>query len=118
MLIRAWREARFELLVSEFLLTELALVLDEPYFRRRLSAVEAAEAVTSLRADASIVALTVPVSGVATHPEDDLVLATAVSARADYWVTGDQPLRRKVPAYQGVPLVSPREFLSLLYETT
>src|SRR5947199_10734 len=34
------------------------------------------------------------VQGVATHPEDDLILATAVSAQVDYLVTGDQQLQR------------------------
>lgn len=54
------------------------------------------------------------VSGVATHPEDDLVLATAVSGKADYLVTGDKPLRKTVPKYQGVKLVTPVEFLKVL----
>jgi predicted nucleic acid-binding protein len=54
------------------------------------------------------------VSGVATHPEDDLVLATAVSAGADYLVTGDIRFRTRVPSYQGISLVSPSEFLAII----
>jgi predicted nucleic acid-binding protein len=50
---------------------------------------------------------------VATHPEDDLVLATAVSAHADYLVTGDRKLQR-LGSYQGVRILSPREFLAVL----
>jgi uncharacterized protein len=57
--------------------------------------------------------ITVSVSGVATHPEDDLVLAAAVSAKVDYLVTGDANLR-KVDRFQGVNILSPREFLFLL----
>lgn len=49
----------------------------------------------------------------ATHPEDDLVLATAVSAQADYLITGDAMLR-KLRTYEGVSIVSPREFLDVL----
>ena len=52
-------------------------------------------------------------SGVATHPEDDLVLATAVSAQADYLVTRDRQLL-KLGSYQGVAIVSPTEFLDEL----
>ena len=58
--------------------------------------------------------ITVTVAGVATHPEDDLVLATALSAGADYLVTGDRRFRARVPHYQGVTLVSPAEFLAII----
>jgi putative PIN family toxin of toxin-antitoxin system len=60
-----------------------------------------------------LVQVTVSVSGVATHPEDDVILATAVSARADYLVTGDRQLLA-LQAFQGVQIVSPREFLAIL----
>jgi predicted nucleic acid-binding protein len=54
------------------------------------------------------------VVGVATHPEDDLVLAAAVSAGATYFVTGDRRFRLRVPGFQGVQLVSPTEFVAIL----
>ena len=38
--------------------------------------------------------ITAHVQGVATHAEDDLVLATAESAQADYLITGDKKLQR------------------------
>jgi predicted nucleic acid-binding protein len=55
----------------------------------------------------------VEVSGVATHPEDDLILATAVAANATYLVTGDRKLRA-VGNFRGVTILSPREFLATL----
>ncbi len=57
--------------------------------------------------------ITTEVHGVATHPEDDLILATAVSAQADYLVTGDRQLQ-KLSSYQGVNILSPRSFLEVL----
>jgi putative PIN family toxin of toxin-antitoxin system len=60
-----------------------------------------------------LVPITASVQGVASHPEDDLILATAVSARADYLVTGDRQLLA-LGAYQGVQIVSPRDFLAIL----
>jgi predicted nucleic acid-binding protein len=54
------------------------------------------------------------VAGVATHPEDDPILATALSARADYLVTGDLRLQRRVPTFQGIPLVLAADFLDIL----
>jgi len=47
------------------------------------------------------------------HKEDDLILAMAVSAQAQYLVTRDEKLR-KLAAFQGVVIVSPREFLGIL----
>ena len=61
--------------------------------------------------------LTVEVTEVATHPEDDLILATAVASGAHYLVTGDRKLRT-IQSYQGVTIVSPREFLALLERET
>ena len=55
--------------------------------------------------------ITVDVTSVASHAEDDVVLATALSARAKYLVTGDKRLRERV-AYRGTRLVSPRQFLA------
>ena len=115
-ILDAWRQRLFTLALSEHILTELSRTFTLPYFRRRLSTAEAEVNVLLLRQRARIVPLTVTVAGVATHPEDDLVIATAVSASADYLVTGDRPLVTRVPTYEGVRLLSPREFLTLLAE--
>ena len=45
--------------------------------------------------------------------DDDLVLATALAARADAIVTGDQDLL-VLGAFEGVAIVSPRQFLERL----
>lgn len=66
-----------------------------------------------LRYRSAITPLTATVNGVATHPEDDLVLAAAVSARADYLVTSDTKLLR-LESYEGVQIVSPATFLDVL----
>jgi len=63
---------------------------------------------------ATLYPITVTITGVATHPEDDLVLATALSAGADYLVTGDRRFRARVPRYQGVIVISPADFLIIL----
>lgn len=46
-------------------------------------------------------------------PDDDVVLATAVAARADVIVTGDQDLL-VLGTFAGVAIVSPRQFLERL----
>jgi predicted nucleic acid-binding protein len=66
-----------------------------------------------LREEATVVVPTVEVVRVATHPEDDLVPASAVSAGVDYLMTGDRQWQR-LGSYEGVRILSPREFLKLL----
>ena len=66
-----------------------------------------------LEQKATSIALTREVHGVATHPEDDLILAGAWSAEAEYLVTGDAQLQ-KLGTFEGVKIISPRDFLWLL----
>lgn len=112
-LLRLWREDRFALVISADIVTELLNTFSSPYFRQRLSPEQIAEAQHLLREEATTTPITAQVSGVATHPEDDLVLATAVSAQVDYVVTGDKRILQ-LGEYQGVHMLSPREFLDLL----
>lgn len=112
-IVDAWLTGRFELVVSEPVLAELSRNIQKPYFRRRLTPAQIAEDLHRLRSVARLTPITVPVSGVATHPEDDDILATAVSGRVDYLVTGDRALQA-VGSYQGVIILSPLAFLQQL----
>lgn len=112
-LVELWARGRYELVVSEPLLAEASRAWGRPYYAARYAAADAEETLARLRQEAILTPITVRVAGVATHPEDDLVLAAAVSARSDYLVTGDRQLQ-KLGAYQGVAILSPRAFLDLL----
>lgn len=112
-ILDAWRARFYTLIVSEHLLIELAGTFEDRYFRRRLTPTEIAADLRLLYRQAVMTDITVQVHGVATHQEDDLTLASAVSARADYLVTGDKKLQQ-LGAYRGVRIVSPKEFLALL----
>ena len=112
-LIDAWRACKYTLVVSEHILAELSKTFARTYFRRRLSLNQVAADLALLRRQAIIMPVTVQVQGVATHPADDLVLATAISAKADYLVTGDANLQQ-LGSYESVTILSPREFLGLL----
>ena len=112
-LLRRWRDGRFQLVVSQPILDELSRTLANSYFSQSLTDEQRARAVRLLARRARFTPITVEVRSVASHPEDDLILATAVSARADYLVTGDRQLL-KLQSYLGVTIVSPRDFLALL----
>lgn len=114
-LLVAWRARLFLLVTSEPILAELTRTFEEPYFAQHLNPSQRANNIALLRHEAIITPLTSRVQGVATHPEDDLVLATALSASVHYLVSGDNQLK-KLGRYRGVIIVSPRGFLEVLSE--
>lgn len=112
-IIRYWLDGEFELVISAAILAEIENTLDKPFFRARRSEAGLDAAFAAIVQVVTVVDLITNVSGVATHPEDDVILSTAVSAGVDFLVTGDKMLQQ-VGAYQGIYLVSPREFLDVL----
>lgn len=112
-ILRSWRDDRFELVTSQAILDEVARAFANQYFRQRLTPDEIQADLDLLRAKSTVVSISVSVRGVATHREDDLVLATAKSGRAGYLVTGDKQLLR-LGAYDGIVILSPRAFLVVL----
>src|SRR5690348_9276078 len=98
---------------SEAIMAEVNRTLEKPYFRARAPEDIRSAVLSVLHSDQALVPLAVHVAGVATHPEDDLVLATAASARADYLVTGDRQLLR-LGSFEGMPVISPADFLAVL----
>jgi putative PIN family toxin of toxin-antitoxin system len=75
------------------LLTELADVLVRPAMSQRLAAISR-NAADVLGDYAALVEIVEPVAlqGAAPDPDDDVVVATALAARADFIVTGDKGL--------------------------
>ena len=118
-ILNAWHAGQFELVTSEHIIEELSRTFLKPYFQKRLSSKATANFIDLLQNEAFITPIIIKVQGVATHPEDDLTIATALSAKADYLVTGDQPLINKVEnSYQGVTLTTPNDFLKILQQVS
>ena len=103
----------FALVVSDAILAELDHTVTKPYFVRRSGPDRAASVRAAIEQVALVTPLTATVEGVATHPEDDRVLATAVAGDADYLVTGDRQLQA-LGCFRGVAIVNPAAFLAIL----
>lgn len=112
-LLDLWRRDVFTLALSPWILAEARRTLYEPYFLRRLGRDMVENFLDLLAKEATIVESVAPVRGAATHPEDDMILAAAVSAHAAYLVTGDKHLQC-IGAHGGVTILSPAAFLGLL----
>ena len=105
LLLQAARDRRVELFTSTPMLAELIDILGRRKFAKKIAA-------SGLTVDqlvdgyAQLVALVRPVdiTSVAPDPNDDVVIGTAVAARADRLVTGDKRLLL-VTEYHGVLFV-------------
>jgi putative PIN family toxin of toxin-antitoxin system len=88
------------------LLAELADVLTPPPATVRLALIQrsAADVLADYTAVVEIVT-PLPVPRIAPDPDDDVVIGTALAAKADWVITGDKPLL-SVTEYQGVRIVS------------
>ncbi|MDQ2653587.1 MAG: putative toxin-antitoxin system toxin component, PIN family [Chloroflexota bacterium] len=112
-IVRACFAGVSDLVLSEHMLTELANTLDSRYFRERLSEAEIGQFLTKLRVVALVVPIQIEVHGVATHPEDDKVLATALSGRSDYLCTHDRQLL-KLGSFHDIAIITPSRLLHVL----
>jgi len=110
--LKKWQAGEFQIIISQPILNELKNTLEKPYFRKYISPKQVAGTITLFEQEAIVTPIIISVQGVASHPEDDLIISTALSAKANYLVTGDEVLLRKVGnSYQGVTILTPKDFL-------
>ncbi|TEU16768.1 MAG: putative toxin-antitoxin system toxin component, PIN family [Anaerolineales bacterium] len=112
----AWRRREFLLITSPFIIAEIRSTLSYPRIRRKypLTDDDVERLVTLLEQDALVVPDELDVTGaIPADPTDDMVLACAVEGQADLIVSGDHHLL-SLGEYQGIPIVTAREFLERL----
>lgn len=104
-LLHAAQDKRVQLFTSTAMLLELAEILARPKFAARITAsMLTVDQLVERYALLTKVVRPIPLQGVAPDPDDDVVIATALAARAECIVTGDKPLLG-VMTYQGVRIV-------------
>lgn len=109
LLLQAAREKRVTLYTSMPLLAELTDILGRRKFEKKIEASTLSiDQIVDRYGELTSIVRPMPVSGVAPDPDDDVVIGTALAAKADWIVTGDQPLL-SVVMYQGVCVVSVSE---------
>lgn len=112
-LVVAAKAGAFELCTSEMLLDELLDVISRDKFATRL--VQAGLApltiVEDLRALAVVVSPSMVARVVLADPDDDHVLAAALTGAADLIATGDKRDLLPLGSYQGIAIVTAKEAL-------
>ena len=100
-------------MTSEPLCDELDRTLNKPYFLRFVTSEHRRSVLTELRSRGEVVHPLLGVGPIAAHPEDDVVVATALAGDADYVVTGDRAFLT-VGGFATVRFIPIGEFLLLL----
>lgn len=114
--IDAWINDEVTVITSQPLLDELGRTFTKKYFTDHLSQEQIQGYLNIIKARAIIVPITAEIPHVATHPEDDVVLATAESGKADYIVSGDNGLLG-IELYKSIQIVNAKTFLDILSST-
>ena len=114
---QAWRRAEFQLLVSAPLLSELVRVLAYPRIVKltRWSPTEQDVFITLLAEDAILVSPDQEVT-LSRDPTDNRILEAAAAGAADYIVSGDKDLL-VLGEFEGIPIVSPTRFVTILSQS-
>ena len=106
LLLQAGRDKRIELFTSAALLAELTDILGRRKFDKKIAASTlTVDQLVDRYAALAVLVRPTPTPRVTPDPDDDVVIGTALAAKADLVVTGDQPLL-SVALYQGVRVVS------------
>lgn len=114
LLLQAGREKRVELYTSTPLLAELTDILSRRKFEKKIAAalLTVDQLVDRYVGLASVVRPT-SIPRTAPDPDDDMVIGTALAAKADLLVTGDRPLL-SVGEHHGVRIVGVAETLRMM----
>ena len=112
-IIRAWREARLDLVVSEMMLDEIRRVLGYPKIRKRLKwdPDEIERFILLLRFKCIVIEPPSMTFDRLRDLADAAVLATLIHSEAEALITGDGELLALADRY---PIISPAEFVRRL----
>ena len=110
-LLKAAREQKVELVCSVAMLKELSNTLGKAKFAAKVAASEqSVDQLVDGYATLLCLVRPQPIARIAPDPNDDVVIATALAAKASHIVTGDKPLL-KVKSYEGVEFITARTHL-------
>lgn len=102
----------FKLVSSQSILSEVRENLPRVLLSMKTAEFDINGFLEYLRDTAEVVEITDVEHGVATHREDDWILATAVLGEVEFLVTGDKQLLA-LNEYRGVKIITPRQLVDL-----
>ncbi len=113
LLYSAWREGYFDLVTSEPQLKEIERVFLYPKLQKYINRNEAHFLLDTLNAFAEIVE-SIPYVGYSSDPDDNKIIATAITGRATILVSGDKNDILSLKEVDGIRFLSARETVQVL----
>ena len=113
LIYQAWRKKKFELITSEWQLSEFRRVSRYPKLRKYLVPSEAGNMINGLKYQA-LVLTDLPALEISPDPDDNPVLAMAVAGEADFLVSGDKRDLLALKIIEKTKIVTARNFLTKL----
>ena len=110
---RAWRSRAFDLASCEEQLREMRRVTRRPAVRNLIKSTEAGRLINQVRHLAMLIDA-IPEVDASPGPWDNFIIALALSARADYLVTGDKSGLLALTHFGRTRIVTVRQFLKQL----
>ena len=107
--LAAWAEGTCEAVISPQILAEYHETMEE--LRADYPAITPVEWVAALGDAAELVFPTHRATRATTDPDDEKILEAALAGEADCIVSGDKKHLLALNAYEGIPILSPAEFL-------
>ena len=107
--LAAWAQGRCVAVVSSSLLAEYHEAAEE--LRLDYPDRKCVEWVAALTESAELVFPVERAAGATPDPDDEMILECAVAAEAGFIVSGDKKHLLALRQFQGIPIVSPAEFL-------
>jgi len=105
------REGSIELAISPEILSEFERVLKKKF---GASKEEIKETTGSIKEMAVIVKPTEKINLIKQDPTDNKILECALKAKADYIISGDTKHLQPLKEFQGIPVLSPAQFLTVI----
>ena len=112
-IVARWERKQYQIVTSTYILREVERAWLKPYWLARFLEAKALIAISRVRLYSEIAELVLPITSIATHPEDDYILATALSSGADLLVTGNRQLLQLEHVGRTI-IVAPAAFLDYL----
>ena len=113
MLIKLWREGRFDLLTAETQITELNRVTRYPKIRERLNPALAGRLINEIR-DVAAVIRNLPAVDASPDPYDNYLLSIAAGGDADYLITGDKDDLLALTRHNRTSIIGITDFLRIV----
>ena len=113
-----WRNGLFVLVTSPQLLDEVNEVFTRPEIMAftGLSVEETQAFLQEIQRRSYVTKGEYRIEPLASNPADTVVLQAAVEGHATHIVTGDKKHLLPLKTYQGIPIVTPQEFLTLFHK--